>query len=155
MDEIFIKRCIDLSRLSLENGDWPFGAVLVFENKIIAEATNTAKEEITGHAEVNVVRKILNERPNIDLSFCTLYSNFEPCPMCSFIIREHGIGRVVYALPSPFWGGKSRWPILCDLIPERAFADVKNANIPEVIGGVLEEEARKVFDELGWTMYQK
>lgn len=155
MNEVFIQKCIDLARLSLENGDWPFGAVLVSDGKVIAEAINTAKQDITGHAEVNAVRAALNENPNLNLSRCTIYSNFEPCPMCSFIIREHGIGRVVYALPSPFWGGVSRWPILTDTLPERAFADVKNANVPEVVGGILEDEAKKVFDELGWTMYQK
>jgi tRNA(adenine34) deaminase len=152
-DKNFIRRTIELADESVQAGDWPFGAVLVLGDVVIAEAMNMAKTELTEHAEVNAVRKALEKDPHIDFAKCTLYSNFEPCPMCSFIVREYGIGRVVYALHSPYWGGSSRWHILADHIPPHAFAKVRNPNPPEVVGGVLADEAAKAFDALGWKMH--
>ena len=48
------------------------------------------------------------------LRHCTLYTNIEPCAMCSYCIRESWVGRVVYALGSPVMGGLSKWNILRD-----------------------------------------
>lgn len=155
-DEKHIRRCIALAICSFKKGDWPFGALLVSkEGKILAEGLNTAKKEITGHAEINVVKKALEKNKNLNLSDCTLYSSFEPCPMCSFIIREFGIGRVVFSLTSPHWGGSSRWPILLEEIPPYAFAQARNPSPPEVIGGVLAEESSRVFEEIGWEIHTK
>ncbi len=152
-DEKYVRRAIELADISVKNEDWPFGAVLAQGDTLIAEGTNTARSELTGHAEVNAIKKAWEGKPDLDFSQCTLYSNFEPCPMCSFIIREYGIGRVVYSLPSPYWGGSSRWKILKDHIPPEAFAQVRNPNPPEVIGGVLAKKAKEAFEGRGWKMH--
>ena len=102
-DEKFIRRTIELANQSLSEGDYPFGAALVIDGVIAAEGKNTAKRgDITGHAEINAIKMALAANKDLDLSNCTLYSNFEPCPMCSFAIRDYEIGRVVYSMPSPY-----------------------------------------------------
>ncbi|MGC9350769.1 MAG: nucleoside deaminase, partial [Sulfurovum sp.] len=113
--EKFIRRCIELAQEALDNGDNPFGSVVVKENKIIAEARNNAlHDDITDHAEILAMRKARKALGTPDLSGCTLYSNCEPCPMCSFMMREQKIEEVVFALRTPHMGGYSRWDILQD-----------------------------------------
>ncbi len=152
-DKKFIRRTIKIANESVRKGDWPFGAALVLDDVVVAEGLNTGKTELTGHAEVNAIKQVLEKNPDMDFSKCILYSNFEPCPMCSFIIRDYGIGRVVFALPSLYWGGSSRWHILTDHIPPQAFAKIRNPNPPEVVGGVLADEAAKAFAAFGWKMH--
>jgi tRNA(adenine34) deaminase len=77
---------------------------------------------------------------------CTIYSNVEPCPMCSFPIREARISRVVFAIKSPIMGGFSRWNVLRDgelsnVMPE-AFAEP-----PEVVSGLLAREAEAAWND--------
>ena len=47
--------------------------------------------------------------------------------MCSFAIRETGIGRVVYAIRSQVMGGHSRWSILDDDQLNRAMPELFRA----------------------------
>ncbi len=142
-DEQFIARCIALSEQSLEKGDAPFGSVIVKDGKIITESINNAAQKISDHAEILALHKASEELKTRDLSSCTIYSNVEPCPMCSFMIREYKIKKVVFALPSPYMGGISKWGVLKDkeLTPLKPFFSTP----PEVVGGIFEEEAQKVM----------
>ena len=81
---------------------------------------------------------------NFDLSGCTLYTNVEPCAMCSFPIRETRISRVVYAIGSRLMGGDSKWDILADpelskVMPE-AFGEA-----PEVVRGFMRRDAERAW----------
>ena len=73
--------------------------------------------------------------------------------MCSFMIREYKIKRVVFALHSPYMGGFSRWPILKDT--ELSKLSPFFSTPPEIIGGFLEEEAKKVMDQSLLWMFGK
>jgi len=148
-DKKFIKRCIDLSESALKKGDNPFGSVITKKEKIIAEAKNKIKNnDVTQHAEIVAMRKAQKILKTNDLSDCVIYSNCEPCPMCSFMIRELKFKKVVFSLESPYMGGFSRWNILKDkkiLKFRPIFSDP-----PEVVKGVLKNEAKKVFEKVGW-----
>ena len=82
--EKFLCRAIELSLLNIEEGGGPFGAVIVKNNRIIAEGVNrvTADHDPTAHAEIRAIRKAAKELRTFDLSGCDLYSSCEPCPMC-------------------------------------------------------------------------
>ena len=144
-DEKFIRKCIKLSENSLKNGDAPFGSIVVQNGKIISESINNSKNKISDHAEIIALHKASQKLKVKDLSSCTLYSNCEPCPMCSFMLREYKIGRVVFALPSPFVGGYSKWGILQDT--EMSQFELFFNKPPKVTVGILEDEAKQVFDE--------
>jgi hypothetical protein len=47
-------------------------------------------------------------------------------------------------------GGHSKWPILQDKEIARFTPFLKNP--PKVVAGLLEEEAKKTFIRMGWTM---
>ncbi len=113
-DEAMMARCIELSRDAIGQGEYPFGTVIAAGGQIVAEAVDrTIREgDVTCHAEVialSIAQKALGRRA---LREATLYSNVEPCVMCSYCIREAWIGRVVFALGSPVMGGLSKWNIL-------------------------------------------
>jgi tRNA(adenine34) deaminase len=81
-----------------------------------------------------------------NLSECTIYINVEPCAMCSFCIRETGICRVVYAIPSPIMGGYSKWNILGDLEISNTLPEIFRGP-PEIVSSLLEAEAEQVWRE--------
>lgn len=144
--------CIKLANqaYSLDN-EAPFACVIVANNKIITQAKNQAKRgDVTKHAEVLALQEAQRIRNNSDLSNCILYSNVEPCPMCSFMIREFRISKVCFSLSSPLMGGYTRWPILQDI----SLAGVTPfGKPPEIVKGILLKEAKKDFDKLGWVVF--
>jgi tRNA(adenine34) deaminase len=155
-DAAMMARCVELSRIAVTKGEYPFATVIAREGKIVAEAINRSVREgdVSRHAEVialSQVQKALGRGP---LRHYTLYTNIEPCAMCSYCIREAWLGRVVYALESPVMGGLSKWNILRDSgIADRMPQVFGPA--PEVASGVLMKETQQVWRDwnpLAWEM---
>jgi len=75
------------------NKGGPFGAVVVKDNKIIAEGQNcvTSENDPTAHAEVIAIRKACKKLKTFQLTGCTIYTSCEPCPMC--------LGAIYWARP--------------------------------------------------------
>ncbi len=76
----------------------PFGAVIVYNNKIIAAAHNEVlvNHDPTAHAEINAIRKASAILKTHDLKDCVIYSTCEPCPMCLAAIIWANIKTVYY-----------------------------------------------------------
>jgi tRNA(adenine34) deaminase len=144
-DKAMMMRCIELSLIAAGEGEYPFGTVIALDGKIVAEAINRTVHDgdVSRHAEILALSIALKAVGRHALSRATLYTNIEPCAMCSYCIREAWIGRVVYGLNSPVMGGVSRWNILRDSqISERIpiFGPA-----PEVVSGVLPAEVRQAW----------
>ena len=105
-DKHFMQRCIELSQLSIDDGDAPFGSLITKDNKLIAEGINAANTKVSEHAEITALHNAHQIMGTSDLSGYTLYTSCEPCPMCSFIIREYKISSVVFVLTSLY-----RWTL--------------------------------------------
>lgn len=159
LDAAMMDRCIRLSATAGAKGEFPFAALICEGDRVVAESTNLVATcaDVTRHAEIVAIaeaQKILGRQ---DLSACTLYSNVEPCVMCSFPIRETRIGRVVFAISSPLMGGFSRWNVLrdsqiSDVMPEAFGA------IPEIIAGLGRREAEKVWrawNPIAWAVIKR
>ena len=146
IDAAMMARCIALSKTAAEEGEFPFACVIAKDGEVIVETTNRVARDgdVTRHAEivaVSMAQKALGTR---DLSGCTLYTNVEPCAMCSFPIRETRISRVVYAIGSRLMGGDSKWDVLGDeelsqVMPE-AFGER-----PEIVRGFMRRDAEKAW----------
>lgn len=97
----FMKRAVALSALSLdaESKRGPFGAVIVYNDEIVAEATNEVvkNNDPTCHGEVNCIRKACEKLNTYDLSGAVLYTSSEPCPMCLSACVWANISKVYYA----------------------------------------------------------
>lgn len=94
----FMRRAIQLSLESVKHGGGPFGAVIVKDGKIIAEAANrvTLDNDPTAHAEVNAIRQAARSLGRFDLSGCDIYTSCEPCPMCLGAIYWAHLDHIYY-----------------------------------------------------------
>jgi tRNA(adenine34) deaminase len=149
-------RCVELSRIAVGKGEYPFGTVIARDGQILAEAINhTIRDgDVTRHAEVIALSQAQKAIGREQLRHYTLYTNIEPCAMCSYCIREAWIGRVVFALSSPVMGGMSKWNILRDDDMASRMPQIFAA-VPEVVSGVLAHEAQQAWRDwnpLAWQM---
>lgn len=126
------------ARLAAAEGETPIGAVLVKNGEIVAAAHNCreAKNDVTSHAELEVLRIAGQKKGDWRLSECTLYVTLEPCPMCAGAILGARVGRVVYGAKDANMGAMGsvlnlpRFPLGAH---------------PTVVGGVLEDECRELL----------
>ncbi len=97
MNKNFIKKAIELSKDSLEQGKFPAGAVIVEGNKIIGTETSSAYPHQHLHAETKLIDKVTAETDD-QLGEYELYTSLAPCLMCLGKIYWSGIKRVYYVL---------------------------------------------------------
>ncbi len=149
-DPNFLRRALEIAARSRQNGNHPFGALLVDEHdEIVIEAENTVVTEAdcTGHAETNLVRKASAKYDEAFLRKCSLYTSTEPCPMCSGAIFWSGIGRMVFGLgQARFYEVVAGEGVAVELrLPCREVFARGNREI-EVVGPLLEDEATAVHE---------
>jgi len=150
-DRMFMERCINLARSAMQRGDAPFGSLIAKGNDLIAEGINNRMFRVSEHAEIIALNRAAELRGSNNLSGCTLYTSCEPCPMCSFMIREFHISRVVFGMQSMHMGGLSKWPILSD--PKLNTLGIIFGPPPEILGGVLADEANALMAETPLIQY--
>jgi tRNA(adenine34) deaminase len=155
-DKAMMARCIELSRIAVTKGEYPFGTVIALDGQIVAEAINRTvrEDDVTRHAEVIALSEAQEAVGRERLAHSTLYSNVEPCAMCSYCIREAQVGRVAYALRSPVMGGLTKWNILRDDGMSDRLPQIFGA-VPEVVSGILLHEAQQAWRDwnpLAWQM---
>ena len=100
MKNLFMARAIELSIENARLGrGGPFGAVVVKDDKVIAECANqvTASNDPTAHAEVLAIRRACERIGCFELKGCDLYASCEPCPMCLGAIYWARLSRVYFA----------------------------------------------------------
>lgn len=98
-DELMLRAVTLAERNAASVTGGPFGAVIVKDGMVVAEASNTVTvdNDPTAHAEVNAIRKACAALGTFDLSGCELYTSCEPCPMCLAACYWAHIDRVYYA----------------------------------------------------------
>jgi guanine deaminase len=98
-NEELMRRAIELSENSVQNGGGPFGAVIAKDGKIVAEGSNkvTIDNDPTAHAEVCTIRNACQKLGTFDLSGCVIYTSCEPCPMCFGAIYWAHLDKIYYA----------------------------------------------------------
>lgn len=141
-DEEMMRRCLDLARVALEKGDSPVGSLIVKNSHIVARGTEAVKasSDPTAHAEIEALRAACERLQTLDLSGCVLYTNVEPCWMCSYAIRQTHITRVVFGLRNEKVGGlSSKFRVLVD--------DALRLPFPEIEAEILQEECRLLLVE--------
>jgi tRNA(adenine34) deaminase len=137
LHELYMRLCLKLAEIARERGEVPVGSVVVRDGAVIAEGVEgvRAQYDIAHHAEMEAIRRSCDILQTLDLSGCALYTNAEPCFMCSYAIRACRIGTVIFGAPVHTVGGfSSHFPVL-------STKAVPNwGPPPEIVGGVLREE---------------
>jgi tRNA(adenine34) deaminase len=106
-DQEYLKKTFKLADKAKNKGDFPVGAIIVRKGKIIAKSYNKkeSKQNAIMHAEIDVISKTCRKLKTWHLEDCTLYTSMEPCTMCVGALNQARIGKVVYSLSNPTFGG--------------------------------------------------
>jgi len=101
----YMKRCLELAALAASKGESAVGSLLVKDGDIIGEAFEKSKQlkDITRHAETLAILDAVEKHGSC--AGATLYTNVEPCILCSYVIRHHQIAEVVFHQRSGELGG--------------------------------------------------
>lgn len=116
-DIYFMQIAMDQAAIAEENGDVPIGAVIVYENSVIAKAYNQREQlsDPTAHAEIIALTQAAAYIGNWRLHGCTIYVTLEPCTMCAGALVLGRLDRLVYGCDDPKTGAvKSLYNIVQD-----------------------------------------
>lgn len=99
-DLTHLRRCVELAREALADGDEPFGSVLVDPDGVVLQEdrNRTASGDQTRHPELELARWAASHVAPEVRPECTVYTSGEHCPMCSAGHAWVGLGRIVYAV---------------------------------------------------------
>jgi tRNA(adenine34) deaminase len=128
------------ARAAMAHDDVPIGAVVVHDDgRVIGRGRNERelREDPTAHAEVLALREAAAALGTWRVLESTLYVTLEPCTMCAGAIVLSRIPRVVYATADPKAGAAGS---VLDVL-----ADARLNHRPEVVSGVLAEEAAELL----------
>ena len=153
-DETFMRLALEQAELGTKAGQTPFGAVVVDrDDEVVGIGHNRvrADRDPTAHGEIVALRDAwgrLGERSR--LSACTLYSSCEPCLLCSFVITQFSIPRVVFAARAA--DVPSYRSLLDANLTEAAYwVNLQDGWAPvDVRGEFMRDEARRTIDAFDW-----
>jgi tRNA(Arg) A34 adenosine deaminase TadA len=105
-DLAHLRRCVELAREALDDGDEPFGSVLVGAGgDVLFEDRNRVKDgDETRHPEFEIAKWSATHLSASERAGATVYTSGEHCPMCSAAHGWMRLGRIVYAVSSPQLG---------------------------------------------------
>lgn len=132
-----MRMCLELADIAWKRGEAAVGSVIVRDDTVVAKAIEGVRDQhdIARHAEMEVIRRTCEILQTLDLSGCALYTNVEPCFMCSYAIRACRIDTVIFGTPVDTVGGfSSQFPIL------RTNAVLNWGPPPKIVQGILREE---------------
>jgi len=138
-DEKWMQIAIEEAELAMNENEVPVGAVLVKNNKLLAQAHNQPinQNDPSAHAEIQLLRKAGKQKENYRLVGSTLYVTLEPCAMCFGAMIHARIERIVFGALDPKTGVCGS----CMSLNKENFFNHKIS----VTGGVLEKESSELL----------
>ena len=136
-----MRRALGLAATAPGTGDVPIGAVVVdADGVVIGEGINVRERDgdPTGHAEVLALRAAAERAGGWRLTGCTLVVTLEPCTMCAGATVLSRVDRLVFGAYDDKAGAVGS---LWDVVRDRRLN-----HRPEVIGGVLADDATALLD---------
>ena len=98
-----MEAALDEARAAEAAGEVPIGAIILFEDRIIARGQNRVlrDNDPTAHAEIVALREAARAIGNYRRTGCTMVSTIEPCAMCAGAMIHARIDRLVFAADDP------------------------------------------------------
>jgi tRNA(Arg) A34 adenosine deaminase TadA len=143
--ERHVRRAFELAREAAERGDRPFGSVLVREDEVVMADSNrvVTENDVRRHPELHLAYRACRELPPEERAETVMYTSTEPCPMCAGGMVYAGFGRVVYSV-----GGDEIAEFTGHGPSIRSAAILED--VTDVVGPVLNDEGRRLHEELDW-----
>lgn len=135
-----MREALRLAKTASDMGEVPVGAVIVRNGEIIATGINRREicKNALCHAELEAINNACEKLGGWRLPGCEMYVTLEPCPMCAGAIINSRIEKVYFGAYDKKAGSVRSLVRLFDL---------PYNHIPEVAGGILEEECAAVLSE--------
>ncbi len=154
-DARFMTLALRQAELAVSRGQTPFGAVLVDrDGRLIGEGHNAVRADLdpTAHGEIVAIRdawRRVGAWPA--LAAGTLYTSCEPCLLCSYVITQVRLARVVFAARGLDVPGHR--PLLgADLAGAAAWVNAQPAwPALEVVGDFMRERALEILAAFPWA----
>lgn len=129
-----MRQAIAEAKKAFEKDEVPVGAIIVYDNKVIAKAHNQREILLdpTAHAEMIAITQASAYLQNWRLSDTTVYVTLEPCTMCAGALVQARVKNLVY-------GAKDEKQGACESTVNLVNDPRFNHRI-NVISGVLEDE---------------
>jgi tRNA(adenine34) deaminase len=136
-----MRRALQVAEQAGREGEVPVGAVLVRDDKLIAEGRNRPIQDNdpSAHAEMVALRAAGQAIGNYRLCDTTLYVTLEPCTMCAGAIIHARVKRVVFGAFDPKTGAAGS--------VFNVFAQPEHNHAVEVSGGVLETQCSELLTD--------
>jgi tRNA(adenine34) deaminase len=135
--ERFMRMALDEAARGKVEGNVAVGSVIVQGGQVVARGRNlvTSTFDPTAHAETVALREAGQALQRVDFSGCTLYTTFEPCPMCCGAILASNISTLVMGgRPSP---AERRWG---EYTVEHFLDYTRHAGTMQVVTDILTQE---------------
>ncbi len=135
MDTALMKIAMQEAELAAEQGNAPFGCVVIDANGIVVlKEHDRVKENTdpTAHGEVNAIRTLCKKLHTLSLREYIFYTTSEPCTTCMSSMIKARVAKVVYGAKT---GQNASLQIPAEEIAERS-----QKHPIEVVGGVLADE---------------
>ncbi|KIQ93412.1 tRNA-specific adenosine deaminase [Anoxybacillus thermarum] len=145
-DEYYMHLAIEEAKKAENIGEVPIGAVVVYNDEVIARAHNLRERDqrSIAHAELLAIDEACRKLGTWRLEEVTLYVTLEPCAMCAGAIVLSRIKRVVFGASDPKGGCAGT---LMNLLQEPRFnhqVEVVSGVLAEQCGGMLSEFFRRL-----------
>jgi tRNA(adenine34) deaminase len=108
--DLFMECALNEAESGLRRGEFPVGAVMVLNNRIVSRGARTNSKSggnELDHAEIVALRILREQLPETNLSEVVVYSTMEPCLMCFSALILNGIRTIVYGYEDVMGGGTS------------------------------------------------
>ena len=141
MELSYMREALQEAKKALDNGDFPVGCVIAGKNGILARGrrVNSKVRNELDHAEIQALRSLNTDYPELTEEKLVAYSTMEPCLMCFSALILSNVHTIVYGYEDVMGGGTS-------LEVERLkplYAEMKLNIIP----GVLRAESLQFFQK--------
>jgi tRNA(adenine34) deaminase len=139
--ERFMRLALEEAARGGAEGNAAVGSVIVQGGSVVARGRNlvTTTFDPTAHAETVALRNAGAALQRVDFTGCSLYTTFEPCPMCCGAILASGITTLVmgarHAQAESYWG---------DYTVEKLIELAKRSSQITVVTGILTQECADI-----------
>jgi tRNA(adenine34) deaminase len=138
-----MRQAITEAQAAKAEGNKGYGAVLVWEDRVLTRAHDTActDGDPSRHGELKSIREAALALGTPDLRGALLVSTCEPCPMCAGLAVWANVTTIVYGASIADTAAMGRTRIM---LPAAEVADRAPGHM-EVIGGVLKDECERLY----------
>ena len=139
--EYYMQQALSEAKKAFEKDEVPVGAIIVYENNIIARAHNQCEMlmDPTAHAEMIAITQASAYLQNWRLNNTTIYVTLEPCAMCAGALVQARVKNLVYGARDEKYGGCES---VINVVNNPRFNHMLN-----VMSGILEDECGKLLKQ--------